>query len=108
MENLKYKANETKLTYIISINYDYFFRVFPSWADRRAVPAKIQKKIIKSLKPFLRQNCANMCGQQLKRAVIYTCNVSGASIEEVTELFNSSINIKIEPLIRGQHPRRSL
>lgn len=101
MENLKYKANETKLNYIISINYDYFLHVFPSWADRHAIPAEIQKKIIKNLKPFLRQNCANMCGQQLKRAIIYTCNASGANIEEVTDLFNSSINIKIEPFVRS-------
>lgn len=106
MENLKYKANETKLIYIISINYDYFFCVFPSWGDRHAVTPEIQKKIIKNLKPFLRRNCADMRGQQLKRAVIYICNVSGVSIEEVTELFNSSINIKIEPFIRV-NPGRS-
>lgn len=105
MENLKYKANETKLNYIVSINYDYFLRVFPSWSDRHAVPAEIQKKIIKNLKPFLRQNCANMRGQQLKRAVIYTCNLSGANIEEVTELFNSSINIKIEPHVMSRAGR---
>lgn len=98
MANLKYKSNETQLTYTISIECDYFWRIFLAWADCHGVSPTTQKTIVKNLNPFLRQNCANLRAQQLKRAILYVSNASASRIEEVCDLFNSAIKISVNPL----------